>query len=152
MEEKNKMAEAVGLIFEGIDRLRGAFPNKEFTIDGRLVGDIGEIVAALEYDIELFDALQEGHHGKTTDGRLVQVRATFKDSLTFPSVPHYYLGLKLRRDGTHEEVYNGPGKLVYEKYKHRSGIGKKLLSFPNNDLRELSAKVSGNDRIPKRKG
>ena len=77
---------------------------------------------------------------------------TFKDSLTFPSVPDYYLGLKLHRDGTYEEVYNGPGKLIYEKYKHRSGIGKKLLSFPNTDLRELSARVLRNDRISKRKG
>jgi hypothetical protein len=140
------------LVFEGIGRLKGAFPKKEFTIDGRLVGDIGEIIAALEYDVELFDVLCEGHHGKTSDGRLVQVRVTFKDSLTFPSVPGYYLGLKLHRDGTYEEVYNGPGKLIYEKYKHRSGIGKKLLSFPNTDLRELSARVLRNDRISKRKG
>jgi len=152
MDEKNKIAEALGLIFQGIGHLKRAFPKKEFTIDGRLVGDIGEIVAALEYDIELFDVVCEGHHGKTSDGRLVQVRVTFKDSLSFPSVPDYYLGLKLHRDGTHEEVYNGPGRLIYEKYKHRSGIGKKLLSFPNSDLRELSARVLRNDRISKRKG
>ena len=71
MEEKNRIAEALRLIFEGIDRLRSAFPNKEFTIDGRLVGDIGEVIAALEYDLELFDTLHEGHHGKASDGRLV---------------------------------------------------------------------------------
>lgn len=71
---------------------------------------------------------------------------------TFRTVPEFYLGLKLFRDGTHEEVYNGPGKRIYEKYKRRSGIGKELLSFPNNDLRELSAQVLENDRIPKRKG
>jgi hypothetical protein len=152
MDEKKRIAEALGLIFEGIGRLKDAFPKKEFTIDGRLVGDIGEITAQLEYDVELFDVLREGHHGKTSDGRLVQVRATFKDSLGFPSVPDCYFGLKLYRDGTYEEIYNGPGKLIYEKYKHRSGIGKKLLSFPNSDLRELSARVPRNDRISKRKG
>jgi hypothetical protein len=51
MEEKNKITEALRLIFEGIDRLKRAFPKKEFAIDGRLVGDIGEIIAALEYDV-----------------------------------------------------------------------------------------------------
>ena len=152
MEEKNKIAEALKLIFEGINRLKGTFPKKEFTIDGRLVGDIGEVIAALEYDVELFDVLHRGHDGKTSDGRLVQVKVTFKDSLTFRTVPDYYLGLKLYRDGTHEEVYNGPGKLIYEKYKHRRGIGKDLLSFPNTDLQELSARVLKNDRISKRKG
>ena len=152
MDEKNKMADALRLIFEGINRLKHTFPSKEFTIDGRLVGDIGEVLAALEYDIELFDVLHRGHDGKTSDGRLVQVKATFKDSLTFRTVPDYYLGLKLYRDGTHEEVYNGPGKLIYEKYKHRSGIGRDLLSFPNAALQELSTRVLENDRISKRKG
>jgi hypothetical protein len=152
MEEKNRIADALRLIFGGISSLKDAFPRKEFTIDGRLVGDIGEVVAALEYDVELFDVLVKGHDGRTSDGRLVQVKATFKDSLTFRTVPDYYLGLKLFRDGTHEVVYNGPGKLIYEKYKHRKGIGKELLSFPNTDLQELSAMVADSDRIPKRKG
>jgi hypothetical protein len=152
VDEKDRIAEALKLIFEGINRLKDTFPRKEFTIDGRLVGDIGEVIAALEYDVELFDVLRSGHDGKTPDGRLVQVKATFKDSLTFRTVPDYYLGLKVYRDGTHDEVYNGPGKLIYEKYKHRKGIGKDLLSFPNTDLKDLSSRVLGNDRISKRKG
>jgi len=151
MDEKNRISQALKLIFEGINNLKDAFPNKEFTIDGRLVGDIGEVIAALEYDIELFDVLVKGHDGKTSDGRLVQIKATFKDSLTFRTMPDYYLGLKLYRDGNHEVIYNGPGKPICEKYKHRKGIGKDLLSFPNSDLQELSAKVPENDRIPKRK-
>jgi hypothetical protein len=152
MDKKNKIADALRLIFDGINSLKDAFPKKEFTIDGRLVGDIGEVLAALEYDIELFDVLVKGHDGKASDGRLVQVKATFKNSLTFRTVPDYYLGLKLYRDGNHEVIYNGPGRLIYEKYKHRKGIGKDLLSFPNSDLRELSARVPDNDRISKRKG
>jgi hypothetical protein len=152
MGERSSIAEALKLIFQGISQLKRAFPNKEFTIDGRLVGDIGEVIAALEYDIKLFDVLRKGHDGQTPDGRLVQVKATFKDSLTFKSVPDYYLGLKLHEDGRFEEIYNGPGKVIYEKYRHRSGIGKELLSFPNADLRQLSSRIPGNDRIPKRKG
>jgi hypothetical protein len=152
MGERSNIAEALKLIFHGIRQLKRAFPGKEFTIDGRLVGDIGEVIAALEYDIELFDVLRKGHDGQTPEGRLVQVKATFKDSLTFKSVPDYYLGLKLHEGGTYEEIYNGPGKVIYEKYKHRRGIGKELLSFPNTDLRQLSASIPRNDRIGKRRG
>lgn len=123
MEERSKIVDALNLIFQGIGQLIKAFPKKEFTIDGRLVGDIGEMIAALEYDIELFDALHKGHDGRTSDGRLVQVKATFKDSLTFKSVPEYYLGLKLYEDGRYDEIYNGPGKLIFDKYRHRSSIG-----------------------------
>jgi hypothetical protein len=42
------IAEALRLISEGIQHLKRAFPNRKFTIDGRLVGDIGEIIAARE--------------------------------------------------------------------------------------------------------
>jgi hypothetical protein len=37
-----------------VAKLKKAFPKKEFTLDGRLVGDIGEALAELSYDLELF--------------------------------------------------------------------------------------------------
>ena len=45
--------EGLTLIFQGIKRLHEAFPSRAFTIDGRLVGDIGEVIAELEYDLTL---------------------------------------------------------------------------------------------------
>jgi hypothetical protein len=141
---------ALNLIFEGIAQLKDAFPGKAFTIDGRLVGDIGEIIAAHDYDIQLYNVLQAGHDGQTSEGRRVQIKATFKDSLTFSSTPDYYLGFKLYKDGKYEEVYNGPGKAICERYSHRKGIGKTLLSFPIKELRKLSSAVKQQDRVAKR--
>ena len=37
-----------------------------------------------------YDKLIEGYDGGTSDGRLVQIKATFKDSLTFTKTPNYY--------------------------------------------------------------
>jgi len=48
MSGKPAIAKALTAVFEGIHQLRNAFPSKQFTIDGRLVGDIGEMIAALE--------------------------------------------------------------------------------------------------------
>jgi hypothetical protein len=90
-----EIANALRLIFEGIDALKRVFPNRAFTIDGRLVGDIGEVIAALEYDLTLHDVSQPKHDAVTSDGRNVQIKATFKDSLTFRTIPDYYLGFKL---------------------------------------------------------
>ena len=140
------------MIFQGIDRLKLAFPNREFTIDGRLVGDIGEIIAALEYDVVLHEVSQPEYDGFTSDGRRVQVKATFKDALTFKTVPDYYLGFKLFPDGRHEEIFNGPGSVIFDRYKHRKGIGSQLLSFPLKDLNELSKDVLVHERVPKREG
>ena len=148
---KGKISESLELIFKGIKNLRDTFPNRSFTIDGRLVGDIGEVIAALEYDIVLYTISQPDYDGYTSDGRKVQIKATFKDSLTFKTVPEFFLGFKLFQDGKFEEIYNGPGNLIYEKYKHRKGIGKLLLSFPNTELRALSGGISDSQRIPKKK-
>ncbi len=78
MPSRQTIAEALALIFDGIARLKKAFPNRAFTIDGRLVGDIGDIIAALEYDVVLHEVSQPDHDAVTPDGRSVQIKATFE--------------------------------------------------------------------------
>jgi hypothetical protein len=150
MGKQKDICDPLSLIFAGIEGLRTAFKERRFTIDGRLVGDIGEVLAAIDYDIVLDEIQQERHDGITPNGRKVQIKATFKDSLTFRTVPDYYLGLKLNVDGTYKEIFNGPGSLIYNSYSHRKGIGSTLLSFPNDELEILSNTVPFNERIAKR--
>jgi hypothetical protein len=78
------------------------------------------------------------------------VKATFQDELTYKARCDYFLGLKLKQDGTYEEIYNGPGHLIYDYYANRKGIGTALLSFPNARLRELSSLVGSEQRIGRR--
>lgn len=151
MPKRQAITDGLALVFQGIEKLKSAFPNRKFTVDGRLVGDIGEVIAELEYDVLLHEVSQPTHDGTTADGRNVQIKATFKDSLTFKTTPDYYLGFKLYPDGRHEEVFNGPGQLIYDRFAHRKGIGVNLLSFRVSELKEISKKVTQNDRIPKRK-
>lgn len=152
MPERKAIADSLSLIFRGIEGLRETFEGRQFTIDGRLVGDIGEVIAALEYTVVLDDVSQPDHDATAFDGRRVQIKATFKDSLTFKTVPDYYLGLKLDSNGTYEEIYNGPGSIIFERYSHRKGIGSVLLSFPNEELRKLSGEIEQSEKIPKRNG
>jgi hypothetical protein len=147
---QDRIAEALRSIFHGIGLLQQSFSNRQFTIDGRLVGDIGEIIAAAEFDIALDGTSQAKHDGVTSNGRRVQIKATFKDSLTYRTEPDYYLGLQLFQDGRHEVVFNGPGRIIGEAFKHRQGIGEVLLSFPISRLRELSATVPETERIARR--
>lgn len=146
-------SKALALIFKGIESLRKTHynANRTFTIDGKLVGDLGEVLAALHYDVKLDPVSRPHYDGVTSDGRKVQIKATFRDHLTFRSVPDYYLGIKLYPDGTFDEIYNGPGRTIHRHYGHRKSIGKALLSFPNKKLQELSEKIHDSERIKKRK-
>jgi hypothetical protein len=150
MNHQTKIKEALALIFRGIAQLKSEFHGKQFTIDGRLVGDIGEVIAELEYDLQLFRIQAPLHDGKTSDGRLVQIKAPFKDRLSITEVPDLYLGLQLFEDGTHREVFNGPGQLIKEEYGHRGGFGEKQLSFPLVALEKLSREVPTSQRVPRR--
>ena len=151
MTAQTTIEEALTSIFRGIERLHEAFPSRAFTIDGRLVGDIGEVIAELEYDLILDEVSVRDHDAQMPNGRRVQIKATFKDSLTFTTCPEYYLGFKLHRDGRFEEVFNGPGTLILEKFSYRNNIGKKQISIPITRLRALSDQVDVADRVPKRK-
>jgi len=84
------------------------------------------------------------------DKRSVQIKATFQDQLTYRSRCELYLGLKFKKDGTYEEIYNGPGRVIHQRLKHRKGIGSKLLAFPVSTLRELSQRVPKHQRVRKR--
>jgi len=145
--------ESLELIFQGIENLREQYPGRKFTIDGRLVGDIGEVIAANEYEI-ILDEVSQPHYDATSccsKKRRIQIKATFKDSLTFSITPDYYIGIKLYEDGCYEEIYNGPGQNIRDRFQTRKHIGEKLLSFPIGELKQLSLQISDDDRIPKRR-
>lgn len=141
---------ALSQIFSGISQLNQALPSKAFTIDGRLVGDIGEALVQRDYDVVLYERIVEGYDGETSTGRKVQIKATFKDKLTFKKECDYYIGLKIFADGTYEEIFNGPGVYIKEHYQHRAGFGEKLLSFPVKRLKALSEQIPPQERIKKR--
>ncbi len=146
------ISEAVKKLLGIVEQLQQAYPKKEFTLDGRLVGDIGEILVEANYDVKLFDEMERHHDGTTTDGRLVQIKATMKESLTFPAdhVPDYYLGIKINKDGSFGEVFNGPGAIAWEAVKNRKPSKTNLHSVSIQTLAKLNSKVSARQRIPLR--
>jgi hypothetical protein len=151
MTEKKTTKAALDAIFLGVEMLREAYSNKRnFTIDGRLVGDIGEVVAERDYLLELDADSAAKHEGVTPDGTRVQIKATFKNKLTFKGGEGLYLGLKLHRDGTYEEIFNGPAKEISAKFSHRKGIDSALLSLSAKALHKLSKHLKDHPKVQRR--
>ena len=122
-----------------VSQMQKDYPQKKFTLDGRLVGDIGEVLAAEKYFIELNEGLTKHHDAICTDGtkRRVQIKSTMKESLTFPCdhVPDYLLGIKIHKDGSIEEIYNGPGNKIKDKLSGRQITKTNLFSISNSTLK-----------------
>lgn len=128
--------------------------NKRFTLDGRLVGDLGEIIVAENYDVDLYDQLIEKYDGEDSLNRKVQIKATFNDSLGFPcnanDVPDYYIGIKILSNGSFIEIYNGPGITIWEKVKNRKPTKNSLHSISNSMLSELNKTIENGEKIAKK--
>ena len=145
--------EAVKKLLEIVEELKANYPNKKFTLDGRLVGDLGEVIVEQYYEVDLFPGLMKGYDGKTPGGRKVQIKTTMQDHLTFPCnhIPDYYIGIKIFPEGDHKEIFNGPGKVAHQAIANRNETNNNLHSISISKLIKLNQEVSPNERIPKRK-
>lgn len=143
---KSAIIELLGIV----KQLKNSYPYKEFTLDGRLVGDIGEIVVEQIYDVKLFEKITSHYDGISSDGRKVQIKTTMKYALDFPAdhIPDYYLGIKILENGEFEEIYNGPGGIIWEVLKHRKKPTKTNFHCVNiKRLKKLNLTVNIYDRI-----
>ena len=110
---KHAVLELVAELRQTVEKLGQLYPDRRFTLDGHLVGSIGEVLAAERYGLTLHPASHKTHDAVASDGREVQIKLTQRSSIGLSSCPEHLLVHKLHPDGTHEEIYNGPGEPVW---------------------------------------
>ena len=130
MIDHNKLQSLVKQLYSAVKELEEMFPGRHFTPDGHMVGSLGECLVADAYDLELRTASNKGYDAVTADGLEVEIKATQSESVAFRSNPSYTIVIKLFPDGTFDEIYNGPGHLVWDQF-----IGKRL---PSNGQYQIS--------------
>ena len=99
---------------QNVSQLKERYPDRHFTLDGHLVGSIGEVLAAETYGLELLPASSPTHDALAPDGCAVQIKLTQRTGVGLSSEPDHLLVHKLHDDGRYEEVYNGPGGPVWQ--------------------------------------
>jgi hypothetical protein len=130
-----------------VSELEAAFPGRPFTPDGHLVGSLGEVLASHYYDLELLPCSTECHDARTHDGRLVQVKATQGKSVALRAQPDHLLVILLKKDGTIEEIYNGPGQLAWSNCGKQQKNGQSPISVTK--LGGLMSEVPVGERLPR---
>lgn len=142
------IAEKIRKIYEITRELEEMFPGRRFTPDGHMVGSIGEVIAAEEYGLELFEASHPVHDARTQDGKLVQIKATQGGRIAIGERPEYLIVLRINRDGGFEEVYNGPGDIAWELVGKRQKTGQCHVSLAK--LRAAMAEIPECVRLPRK--
>lgn len=142
------IAKKIREIYKIANELEEMYPGRHFTPDGHMIGSIGEVIAAEEYDLELFEASHPVHDAKTKDGKQVQIKATQGDKIAISECPEYLIVLKIHRDGGFEEVYNGSGDIAWGLVGKRQKTGQCHVSLAK--LRAAMVEIPERDRIPRK--
>jgi hypothetical protein len=107
-------------LYSTVSELESMFPGRHFTPDGHMVGSLGECLVADAFGLELLTASNKGFDAIGPKGRKIEIKATQSKSVAFRSEPEHAIIIKILPNGTFEEAYNGPGKLVWQQF-----VGKK---------------------------
>ncbi|ANL40245.1 hypothetical protein AMC85_CH01842 [Rhizobium phaseoli] len=126
-----------------------AVPGLAFTLDGKLVGDIGEAVAAEMFGLNLTPGGGAGIDGVAPDGRSVQVKATgtgrgpvFRqvetraDHLIFIEFDFSIL--------RGEVIFNGPEHIALQRMP-AMWVGQRQV--PRSSIRRFNSQVALEDRL-----
>ena len=132
-------------LYKIVDELEECFPDRYFTLDGHLVGSIGEVLASYYYNLKLLPPSSETHDAVSQDGKLIQIKTTQINKVALSSNPEYLLVIKLLNDGSFDEIYNGPGELVWNRTGKMQKNGQKYILL--STLALLMKDVSEDMRI-----
>ena len=144
-EKMDGIKTKVQILIRIVKELEEDFPGRHFTLDGHLVGSIGEVMASYYYGIELYRASVIAHDGEI-NGKKVQIKITQQDSIVIHHEPEYLIALYLNKGGDVYEVYNGPGKGPWDSATKRDVYNNRHMRV--NKLMELDKTVKDTERIP----
>ncbi|NNK77330.1 MAG: hypothetical protein HKP40_01325 [Litoreibacter sp.] len=133
-------------LYESTDALEGMFPGRKFTLDGHLVGSVGEVVASFMFGLELSRASTMGHDAKAPDGRQVEIKLTQGKSVAIRHEPEHLLVLSRPKGAKISVIYNGPGAPVWSATGKMQKNGQRSISLTK--LSDLDAICPEEERLP----
>ncbi len=83
---------------------------REFTLDGRLIGDVGELLAAMKMGVTLTETQKTGYDGTDRKKQQVEIKTTQANSFAFRKIAKRVICIKLHGTTHYEVVYNGLGQ------------------------------------------
>ena len=133
-------------IYSAVAALEKKYPGRPFTPDGHMLGSMGEAIAAEHYGIKLYPPSHPKFDGHK-DGKQIQIKATQKDGVDLKHGDGTLLVLKVKPDGSFEEIYSGHAERVWKSLSHRKASRAGEIAISLRQLRALQKHVGAEERI-----
>ncbi|MFM5048294.1 hypothetical protein ACEUBW_02345 [Aeromonas veronii] len=147
MIDHKRFQRLVQQLYSTVEELEKMFPGRHFTPDGHMVGSIGECLVADAYGLELMNASNKGYDALSPSGLQVEIKATQAKSVAFRSQPEHTIAIKILPNGTFEEIFNGPGNLVWQQFDGKPLPSNGQYQISLNKLKELNKQVDKSQQI-----
>ena len=141
-----KVARYLDDLYAASDGLERMFPGRKFTLDGHLVGSIGEVVAAYIFNLDLNPASTLGHDARSSDGKNVEIKLTQGGGVAIRHEPEHLIVLHRPKGGPMRIVFNGPGSLAWAAAGNMQKNGQRPISLTR--LSQLAADVPACEQLP----
>lgn len=149
MESQVDWAEVNNLLeqlYDASARLEEIFAGRRFTLDGHLVGSVGEVIAAYMFDLDLRPGSTLAHDALTKDGRPVEIKFTQGKSVAIRHEPGHLIVLCRARGARTSVVFNGPGLAAWEAAGAMQKNGQRPIRLSR--LAALNKEVPDTARLP----
>lgn len=128
-----KLKTKIKKLWDIVNELENDYPNRKFTIDGHLLGSIGEVYAAEKYGLTLLNQSEQGHDAINQSGEFVQIKVTQIDKVGLRKKPENLIVLKINEDAEFIEIFNGKGDKPWLESNKRNSGGQKYISLNKLD-------------------
>jgi len=138
---ENELQKIILELWAIVDRLENDYfeDGKKFTIDGHLLGSIGEVYAKEKFKLELLKNSSEIHDAEDKlTGKKYQIKITQRNKVGIRKEPDNLIVIKIDKTGMPEIVYNGDGKPVWDLIKHKN-VEQKFISISQLEKIQVNA-------------
>ncbi|HTO35416.1 MAG TPA: hypothetical protein VLZ72_04200 [Flavobacterium sp.] len=138
---EEQLQKEIKSLWEIVSRLERDYSNSEnkrkFTIDGHLLGSIGEVYAKEKFNLILLPNSEKTHDAydpKTKEN--YQIKITQRNKVGIRHKPENLIVIKIENDGLPKIIYKGKGEPVWEKIKHKLGEQKFIYLGTLQEIKE----------------
>ena len=105
-----------------VERLENIYidDGKKFTIDGHLLGSIGEVYVKEKFKLKLLNNSEKAHDAiDEINGEKYQIKITQRNKVGLRNEPDNLIVIKIDKTGMPKVIYNGIGKPVWNLIKDK---------------------------------
>lgn len=104
--------------------------NRKFTLDGHLLGSIGEVYASEKYNLTLEKSSKKGYDALDENNNQVQIKVTQRNKVGMRHNSQKLLVLKLNTDTLDfEEIYYGNGDKAWDLANKLNSSGQRFITL-----------------------